>query len=98
MKSSTSTGRSSNRLRRIKDDREIEAAPPHQVDQGHGLAFEALLAPVDHHAADGGVGLHCDFGVLELARPDDLETRALDFGDDQIEPDALEIVCVESGR
>ena len=56
-----------------------------------------LLAPVDHHATDGGVGLHRDRGVLELARPDDLEAGALDFVDDLIESDALEIVRVKGG-
>ena len=30
------------------DDRHVEAAPPHQVDQRGGLALDALLAPVDH--------------------------------------------------
>ena len=78
-----------------EDDREVEAAPAHQVDQRRGLAFEALFAPVDHHAADGGVGLHRDLGVLELARPDHLEAGALDFGDDLIETEALEIVRIE---
>ena len=81
-----------------EDDREIQAAAAHQVDQGRGLAFQALLAPVDHHAADRGVGLHRDLGVLELARLDDLEAGALDFRDDLIEADALEIVGVEGRR
>ena len=81
-----------------EDDREVEAAPAHQVDQRGRLALEALLAPVDHHAADGGVGLHRDFGILELARLDDLEARALDLGDDLVEAKALEIVGIEGGR
>ena len=81
-----------------EDDRKIQAAATHQVDQRRGLAFKALLAPVDQHAADGGVGAHCDLGVLELARPDDLKAGTLDFGDDLIEADALEIVRVKGGR
>ena len=80
-----------------QDDREIEAAPAHQIDQRRGLAFQALLAPVDHHAADRGVGLNRDLGILELARPDDLEAGALDLRDDLVEADALEIVGVERG-
>ena len=38
-----------------------------------------------------------DLGVLELARPDGLEAGALDFVDDLIESDALEIVRVKGG-
>ena len=99
MKSSTSTGRSSNRLPRNQtDDRKVEAPPPHQIDQRGGLALQHLLAPVDHHAADGRIGLHRDLRVLELAGPDDFETGALDFRDDLIETDPLEIVGIKNGR
>ena len=78
-----------------EDDREIEAAAPHQIDQRRGLALQALLAPVHHHAADRGVGLHRHFGVLQLAGPDHLEAGALDLLDDLVEADALEVVGVE---
>jgi hypothetical protein len=78
-----------------QDDGEIEAPFAHQVDQRRGLAFEALLAPVDHHAADRRVGLDRDRGVFELARLDDLEAGTLDLIDDLIEANALEIVGVE---
>ena len=70
----------------------------HQVDQGCGLALHALLAPVDHHAADRRVGLHRYGGVFETARLDDLEAGSLDFLDDLVEADAFEIVGVEGGR
>jgi len=44
-------------------DREVQAAAAHQIDQRpRFLAFEALLAPIDHHATDRGVGLNCDLG------------------------------------
>ncbi len=80
------------------DDRHFEAALAHEVDQRGGLAFEALLAPVDDHAADRGVGLHGDLGVLEAARLDDLEAHALDRGDDLVDAKALEVVGVEHRR
>ena len=80
------------------DDRHFEAALAHEVDQRGGLAFEALLAPVDDHAADRGVGLHGDLGVLEASRLDDLEAHALDRGDDLVDAKALEIVGVEHRR
>ena len=90
---------SSKRLRADQDDdRHVEAALAHQVDQRRGLALEALLAPVDHHAADRGVGLHRDLGVLEPARPHDLEAHPLDRRDDLVDADAFEIVGVEDRR
>src|SRR5262249_22793498 len=80
-----------------EDDGKIEAAPAHEVDEGGSLAFEALLAPVDHHAPDRGVGLDRDLGILDASRPDHLEAGALDLVDDLIEPYALEIILVEGG-
>ena len=80
-----------------QDDREVEAAAPHQVDQRRGLALQALLAPVHHHAADRSIGLHRHLGVLQLAGPDHLEAGALDLLDDLVEADALEVVGVEHG-
>ena len=79
-------------------DRHFEAAPAHQVDQRRGLAFEALLAPVDHHAADRGIGLHRDLGILDPARPHHLEALLLDGDDDLAEPDALEVLGFEGRR
>jgi hypothetical protein len=81
-----------------EDDGEVEAATAHQVDQLRGLALQALLAPVDHHAADCGIGLHRDLGIFQLAGADHLEAGALDLLDDLVEADALEIVRVEHGR
>ncbi|MET4511062.1 hypothetical protein ABIB81_000366 [Bradyrhizobium sp. I1.7.5] len=78
-----------------EDDREVEAAAPHQVDQRRGLPLEALLAPVHHHAADRGVGLYRDLRVLQSAGPHDLEAGALDLLDNLVEADAFQIVGVE---
>ena len=80
------------------DDRHVEAAPAHQIDQRGRLAFDALLAPVDDHAADRRVGLHRDLRVLDPARLDHLKAHPLDRGDDLIDPEALEIVGVEHRR
>ena len=80
------------------DDRHLQPAPPHQVDQRGGLAVEALLAPVDDHAADGGVGLDHHLGILDAAGPHDLEAELLDRDRDLAEPVALEIVGVEGRR
>ena len=80
-----------------KDDRKVEAPPPHQIDQRGGLALEALFAPVDHHAADRRIGLHRDLRILELPRPDHLEAGSLDLRDDLVETEALEIVGIEDG-
>jgi hypothetical protein len=79
-------------------DRHFEAAPAHQVDERRGLAFEALLAPVDHHAADRGVGLHRNLGILDAPRPHHLEALLLDGDDDLGEPDALEVLDLERRR
>ncbi|MET4326657.1 hypothetical protein ABIB80_002483 [Bradyrhizobium sp. i1.15.2] len=78
-----------------EDDREIEAAPPHQIDQRRGLALQALLAPVHHHAADCGIGLHRHLRVLQLAGANDLEAGTLDLLDDLVEADTFEVVGVE---
>ena len=80
------------------DDRHVEAASAHQIDQRSGLALDALLAPVDDHAADRGVGLDGDLRVLDPPRLDHLEAHALDGRDDLVDPEALEIVGVEHRR
>ena len=80
------------------DDRHFEAAFAHQIDERGGLAFEPLLAPVDHHAADRGVGLHGDLRVVDAAGAHDLEAHALDRLDDLRDAIAFEIVGVEVGR
>ncbi len=76
-------------------DRHLETAPPHQVDQGCGLAFQALLAPIDHHAADRGVGLDGDLRVLRAPRLDDLEPHLLDRRHDLLKAQAFEIIRIE---
>ncbi len=80
------------------DDRHFEAAPPHQVNQRNGLAFEALLAPVDDHAADGGVGLDRDLGILDAPGAHDLEAEPVDGSGDLPQPVAFEVVGVEGRR
>ena len=80
------------------DDRHFESAPAHQIDQVRRLALEALLAPVDDHAADGGIGLHCHLGILDAPRPDHLEAEPLDGDGDLVEPVAFEGLGIERRR
>ena len=80
------------------DDRHVEAAASHEVDQRGGLALDALLAPVDDEQADRGVGLDGDLRVLDPPRLDHLEAHPFDRGDDLVDPEALEIVGVEHRR
>src|ERR1700722_11122955 len=80
------------------DDRHVEAALAHEVDERRRLALDSLLAPVDDHAADRGVGLDSNLGVLETPRLDDLESHPLDRGDDLADPEALEVIRVEYRR
>jgi hypothetical protein len=95
MKSSTST----EALAPDEDDnRHVEAALAHQVDERGGLALDAFLAPVDDHAADRGVGLHGDLGVLDAARLDHLKAEPFDGGYDLADPEPFEIVGVEHRR
>ena len=77
------------------DDRHLEAAPPHHVDHRGGLAVEALLAPVDDHAADRGIGLDHHLGILDAAGAHDLEAHLFDRDGDLAEPVAFEIVGIE---
>ena len=80
------------------DDRHFEAAPAHQVDQRRGLALETLLAPVHHHAADGGIGLHRDLGILDPPRPHHLEAELLDRDGDLPEPQPFQVFGIECRR
>ncbi|MHC2377903.1 hypothetical protein ACVIHA_002278 [Bradyrhizobium liaoningense] len=80
-----------------EDDGKVEAPAAHQIDQRRGLALEALLAPVHHHAADRRIGLHRHLGILQLAGPDHLESGALDLLDDLVEANAFEVVAIEHG-
>ena len=59
------------------------------------LRCHALLAPIDDHAADGGVGLDGEFGVLDPAGADDLEAGFFHRGDDLPQAFALQLVGVE---
>jgi hypothetical protein len=79
------------------DDRQLQPALAHQVDQRRGLALQPLLAPVDHHAADGAVGLHGDLGILDAPRAHHLEAQPLDGARDLVEAMAFEVVGVERG-
>src|SRR6516225_5374679 len=78
-----------------QDDRKLEAAAAHEVNERSGLALQAFFAPVDHHASDRRVGLYRDLCVLEPVRPDNLEARTLDLADNLIEADALEIIRIK---
>jgi hypothetical protein len=79
-------------------DRHFQPAPAHNADQRSGLAFQPLLAPIDHQAADGGVGLHGDLGILDAGRADHLKAHALDGRDDFGDPHALKIFGLEGRR
>ena len=96
LKSSTSTGKFFEPLvTDQQDDRKLEAAAAHEVNERSGLALQAFFAPVDHHASDRRVGLYRDLCVLERVRPDDLEARTLDLADNLIEADTLEIIRIK---
>ena len=73
-------------------------ALPHQVDEGRRLAVEAALAPIHHHAADGGIGLDRDGCVLHAAGADHFEAELLHRADDLLDAHALEVVRVEVRR
>jgi hypothetical protein len=95
MKSSTSTGTSSKRFLR---DRHFQPAPTHHINERGRLAFQPLLAPIDHQAADGGIGLHRNLGILDARRADDLKSHPLDGGDDLGDAQAFEILGLEGRR
>ena len=76
-------------------DRHLEAALADQRDEPGRLAEDALLAPVDDHAADGGVGLDGEFGVIGAAGDEDAEAEALGLADDLLEAKPVEIGVVE---
>ncbi len=78
-----------------QNDRHFQAAAADIGDQPRRLAVHALLAPVDDHAADGGVGLDRQFSVLDPAGAHQLEAGFLDRGDDLAQAFALEFVGVE---
>ena len=77
------------------DDRHVEAALAHQVDERSRLALDPLLAPIDDQQADSCVGLHGDLGVVDAPGAHDLKAHALDRGDDLVDPQAFEVVGVE---
>jgi hypothetical protein len=79
-------------------DRHFEAAPAHQIDQRRALALEPLLAPIDDQAADGGVGLHREFGVLDPRRSHDLKAEPLNGGDDLLDAQAFKVFGFEIRR
>ncbi len=80
------------------DDRHVETASAHEVDERGRLPLDALLAPVDHEQSDRGVGLDGDLRILDPARLDHLKAHALDRRDDLVDPQALEVVRVEHRR
>ncbi len=80
------------------DDRHLEAALAHHVDERRRLAVEAALAPVHHEAADRRVGLDCDRRVLDPPRPHHLEAAMLDRRHDLVDAHALQVVRIEGRR
>ena len=61
------------------------------------LPSQPLLAPVDDHAADRGVGLHRHFRIVVAPRADHLEAVLLDLADDLVQALALEIAGLVEG-
>jgi hypothetical protein len=59
------------------EDRQFQTPRAHQCDQRGGLALHTALAPIDHHAADRGVGADSKFRLLRAARPQHLEAKLL---------------------
>jgi hypothetical protein len=62
------------------------------------INLEALLAPIDDHAANRSVGLHGNFSVLQAACLHHLKAHSLDCRDDLVEANAFEILSVEGRR
>ena len=73
------------------DDRHVEAALADQRDQPGHLALRPALAPVQQHAANRGIGLDHQFGVIDLARFHDAVAVALDLLGDRLEPLAFQV-------
>ncbi len=78
-----------------QDDRHFETAPAHDVDERGGLALKPLLAPIDHEAADRGIGLHRHFRIFGAGGADDLEPHPLNGGDDLLDAQAFEVLGLE---
>jgi hypothetical protein len=72
------------------EDRQFQSACAHQRDQRGALALHAALAPVDHHAADGGVGADGELGLFRPARPQHLEPELCHRPCDLLQPRAFE--------
>ena len=53
------------------------------------------LAPIHQDAANGGVGLNGDLGVLDRPGPHHLEAQTLDLGDDLLNSRPFQIVAIE---
>ena len=79
------------------EDRHVHAAVAHQRDQRGHLALPAALAPVDEHAAHGAVRADGEFRVVHVAGFLDFEAEFLDFLDDFLDADSLQVLGVEAG-
>ena len=77
------------------EDRHFEAASADQADQGGELALRPAPTPVDHDAADRGVGADHQLGVIGLARLDHHEAEPLALGHDLRQALPFEVVGVE---
>src|SRR5215472_6307436 len=95
MKSSTSTGKSSNRLRRInrmmgksRPRRRIRLISAAVLPSRPFLPQSTTMQPI-------AASVCTAISALELAGTHDLEAGPFDFRDDLIEPHALQIVGVE---
>ena len=75
---------------------QLEPAAAHEVDKAGGLAEQAALAPVHEHAADGGVRLDGELGIIGATGDDDGETETLDFAHDLLKAEPVEVGIVEA--
>jgi hypothetical protein len=73
-----------------EDDRHVEAALPHQADERRGLALQAFLAPVHHHAAGRAVGTDDQLGIVSVLGAHHGVTHPLDFRENLAQPRAFE--------
>ena len=61
-------------------------------------AEHPALAPIDHDAADGGIGADRQFGIVRPLGPHHLKTKLLHALANLVQPHTFKLVVVEAGR
>ena len=77
------------------DDRHVQSSPADEGDQLRGPALQTLLAPIDQHTADRGIGTHHKLGIVVPARPHNGITQPFDLADDLEQALPLKIRLIE---